>query len=55
MGLGGISVWQLVIILIVFLVTLIVAAPLHRAAGEKGEKREQNASHPERDDSTGPH
>jgi hypothetical protein len=39
MGLGGISVWQLVIVLIIFVVTLI-AAPIRRAGKRQGHSGE---------------
>ncbi|MGH8161800.1 MAG: twin-arginine translocase TatA/TatE family subunit [Gammaproteobacteria bacterium] len=52
MGLGGIHVWQLVIILIVFLVALIAAVPIRRSAVEKSEDRNQGAELNGKDDST---
>lgn len=38
MGLGGISAWQLILILVIFLVTLL-AAPIRRNGGAAGESK----------------
>ncbi|MDN5865288.1 MAG: twin-arginine translocase TatA/TatE family subunit [Gammaproteobacteria bacterium] len=52
MGLGGISIWQLVIILIVFLLTIVAAPALHAhrsrnantAADDEAGKKSEDAS-----------
>jgi hypothetical protein len=42
MGFGGISVWQLVIVLIVFLLTLIAAPILHAHRSRNIDEREED-------------